>query len=46
MKRNHQQILEISHFFIGFQRQELNMMDLPQPIDLVDVDLDIDDLND
>ncbi|RLU16950.1 hypothetical protein DMN91_011019 [Ooceraea biroi] len=44
-KRNRQQILEISHFF-GFQRQELSTVGLPQPVELTDVDLDMDNLND
>ncbi|XP_011052184.1 PREDICTED: leucine-rich repeat-containing protein 48-like isoform X4 [Acromyrmex echinatior] len=35
-KRNRQQILEISHFF-EFQHQQLNLLSLPQELDLVGI---------
>ncbi|XP_018349776.1 PREDICTED: dynein regulatory complex subunit 3-like [Trachymyrmex septentrionalis] len=42
IKRNRQQIFEISHFF-EFQYQQLNLLSLPQQLDLADIDLDHDD---
>ncbi|XP_011699185.1 PREDICTED: leucine-rich repeat-containing protein 48-like isoform X2 [Wasmannia auropunctata] len=40
-KRNRQQILEISHFFES-QQKELNLLSLPQQLDLAGIDLDDD----
>lgn len=40
-KRNRQQILEISYFF-EFQQQQLNLLSLPQQLDLADIDLGVD----
>ncbi|XP_012521335.1 dynein regulatory complex subunit 3 isoform X1 [Monomorium pharaonis] len=37
-KRNRQQILEMSNF-IEFQQQQLNLLSLPQHLDLADIDL-------
>ncbi|XP_011865507.1 PREDICTED: leucine-rich repeat-containing protein 48-like [Vollenhovia emeryi] len=37
-KRNRQQILEISHFF-EYLQQQLNVLSLPQQLDLADIDL-------
>ncbi|XP_018378000.1 PREDICTED: dynein regulatory complex subunit 3-like [Trachymyrmex cornetzi] len=42
-KRNRQQILEISHFF-EFQHQQLNLLSLPQQLDLAGIDLGDDDI--
>ncbi|XP_018300032.1 dynein regulatory complex subunit 3 [Mycetomoellerius zeteki] len=42
-KRNRQQILEISHFF-EFQHQQLNLLSLPQQLDLAGIDLGNDDI--
>jgi hypothetical protein len=36
--------LEISHFF-EFQQEELSAVGLPQPADLADIDLDINDFD-
>jgi len=43
-ERNRQQILEISHFF-DIQQEELSAVGLPQPTDLADIDLDLNDFD-